>query len=1091
CHNSHGSSVAGITSRYSSATGNKRGGLLKETVNGIGGYTTNYKPQGGGSAADRNVRNPGASICLDCHMSATPTQAVAFRGYTTPWGYTSTYGASQAILGYWDSPYMGYSTAGAKTRYSYKKMNLIKGGHFGATSPLSSTPMGSVDGLCTPCHDPHGVSPTLGANQQYAVPLLKGTWLTSPYREDVSPKNNSPQTALTEPNTYHIDQNTFGSRIGDTVAGVNESVDQFAGLCLQCHSKNSLTDGTTHTWKSKDRIHESVKGWKTANGTIKHAYTCSKCHAPHTSSVLPRLMVSNCLDSRHKGRTWYTPSAYTQWASSGDIGAGHGRIPGVYDSYGDGNPGTYWPACHESNTGNGTDQSWNVVTPWAYEPPIAIVSGPSAGSFVAALSNVYATITWGTNLVATSYIDYGLTTGYGLTAGNSSLVAGHSVQFSSLTNHSTYHYQVRSVSGTGRSITSGDQTFYVSVPPTVPTLVAHANMVSATSTPVTLQWNASTDPDGGLIQYNVEVDTSSSFTTANKQSSGWIAGTSWTPTLATNSIWYWRVQARDGNHTTLQDPVSAWSAVGSFSITDGAPPPAPVLVSPANGFSDWSCGNYYYIYLNWNSIGTPVEYNVQVSTDPSFATVSYTSGWITATTWGTGLTTTNAYYWRIQARNSLNLALGPWSSVNSFIITDTGPCSYTCPIVYTWDGQQFAFESDVYTKGKLGLKYSTGFLKPNPNDYYLLLNEPAKTSDNSYQLRIVEEREETDYLDNLKLYTLDYPEDRNIYSEIFFTGTSYVDPGTLVHTVAKTLQVPRSMTLVETGVDVAPQLATSDGNYLVLSNDRNLDFNWQTVELDLGDQSQASQIKLVIDAVSEFPTTPAGNQRASSLDKNGQRTLLEVLDASGNWVVVPATTKQLPIPKGFRRPYVLDISNIFLTNVYKVRLSFLYKTDIDAISFDTTADEPVSLNVVPLQSASLDYHGVDPTVGSDAIYRYIYSSLVDTTQSYMPGNYTRFGDVTPLLTGTDDKFVIFGKGDQLSLKYGGESSRPAGTSRRFLLYFDGYYKAQNNVSIPNTVEPLPFAAMSNFPYDPAVENYPADTDHNRYRQEYNTRSYGP
>ncbi|MBT0654791.1 hypothetical protein, partial [Geomobilimonas luticola] len=111
----------------------KRGGLLKETVTGQGGYATSYKPQAGGSAADKNVRSPGASICLDCHLNQT--------AISTPWGYGSTYGATQAILGYWDAPkYQDYSTSGAEQRYPFKKKNPVMGGHYGASAPLSSTP---------------------------------------------------------------------------------------------------------------------------------------------------------------------------------------------------------------------------------------------------------------------------------------------------------------------------------------------------------------------------------------------------------------------------------------------------------------------------------------------------------------------------------------------------------------------------------------------------------------------------------------------------------------------------------------------------------------------------------------------------------------------------------------------------------------------------------------------------------------------------------------------------------------------------------------------------------------------------------------
>jgi len=105
----------------------------------------------------------------------------------------------------------------------------------------------------------------------------------------------------------------------------------------------------------------------------------------------------------------------------------------------------------------------------------------------------------------------------------------------------------------------------------------------------------------------------------------------------------------------------------------------------------------------------------------------------------------------------------------------------------------------------------------------------------------------------------------------------------------------------------------------------------------------------------------------------------------------------------------------------------------------------------------------------------------------MPGYYTRFGDVTPLLTAQDDKFVIFGSGDEIVLRFDQTAKGPKGTSRRYLLYSNGYYKSLSNRNVSPTVEPLPFAGMSNFPYDESREGYPQDSDHLDYIGRYNTR----
>ena len=414
CHNSHGSSASGIMSSYSSATGRNKGGILKSTVSGIGGYSADYTPMAGGDAAapNKNAYNSGAALCFDCHNTATATT-------TVPWGYTSTFGSSQAIYGYHDTPNFGSGTFAATQTYVYKAANSAnKGGHFGAYSSLTTTAAKPIMGLCTPCHDPHGISPVTPANQPYMVPLLKGTWVTSPYKQDAAPASTTETRGGGDRKSswnvgstpgYKIDQNSMGVASGApranwTFPGTpttlqSTTAEQFAGLCLGCHAEAGLKNtanvtaaaGSSGSWKSMTRIHNAVKGWATATGgnanNARHAFTCSKCHTPH-NSVLPRLLVTNCLDVKHRGReasggSMSAPNAQ----SSGSSGAGAGRFP-----QGGGGTGsrprstagkwffgkaveskligtTSQTLCHESGTAGGVynagqEQLWNTKTPW-------------------------------------------------------------------------------------------------------------------------------------------------------------------------------------------------------------------------------------------------------------------------------------------------------------------------------------------------------------------------------------------------------------------------------------------------------------------------------------------------------------------------------------------------------------------------------------------------------------------------------------------------------------------------------------------------------------------------------------------------------
>ena len=215
-----------------------------------------------------------------------------------------------------------------------------------------------INGLCTPCHDPHGVSPVLGSNQRYAVPLLKGTWMTSPYKDD------NPQPTLgsniSPTIKWKLDRNTFSTNIYNN-SRISENDSQFAGLCTGCHKKETLTDGANRNTpvKTLDRIHESVKGWGTNN---EHAFTCSKCHQPHNSG-LPRLMQTNCLNYSHRGTV---PSGGTVNHSNWRGGNFYGFPRGRYTTL----------RCHDDNREDGrriyfqhlpeypANYKWNNVTQW-------------------------------------------------------------------------------------------------------------------------------------------------------------------------------------------------------------------------------------------------------------------------------------------------------------------------------------------------------------------------------------------------------------------------------------------------------------------------------------------------------------------------------------------------------------------------------------------------------------------------------------------------------------------------------------------------------------------------------------------------------
>ncbi|MBV9406074.1 MAG: hypothetical protein JO211_12080, partial [Acidobacteriaceae bacterium] len=103
--------------------------------------------------------------------------------------------------------------------------------------------------------------------------------------------------------------------------------------------------------------------------------------------------------------------------------------------------------------------------------------------------------------------------------------------------------------------------------------------------------------------------------------------------------------------------------------------------------------------------------------------------------------------------------------------------------------------------------------------------------------------------------------------------------------------------------------------------------------------------------------------------------------------------------------------------------------------------------------------------------------------------YTHYGDVRELVNSVDDKLTIMGSGDELRLTYPSTNlpALPAGWTRDFLLLVDGWAKdADANTAFSQSVMPLPFHAMSAYPYK-ASEHFPEDAEHQKYIRDYLTR----
>jgi hypothetical protein len=92
----------------------------------------------------------------------------------------------------------------------------------------------------------------------------------------------------------------------------------------------------------------------------------------------------------------------------------------------------------------------------------------------------------------------------------------------------------------------------------------------------------------------------------------------------------------------------------------------------------------------------------------------------------------------------------------------------------------------------------------------------------------------------------------------------------------------------------------------------------------------------------------------------------------------------------------------------------------------------------------------------------------------IPGLLTRYGDVTPLLSEADDRWVAFEGGDAVSLEFDASAlpKLPAGFVRDWVLVSDGWDKDFDKNTVTGTsISPYPFHAMTAYPY-PDPETHP-------------------
>jgi Domain of unknown function (DUF4082)/Purple acid Phosphatase, N-terminal domain len=252
------------------------------------------------------------------------------------------------------------------------------------------------------------------------------------------------------------------------------------------------------------------------------------------------------------------------------------------------------------------------------------------------ITDTTAVITWTTNEIASSQVNYGTTTAYGSSSPlNSSLVTSHSVTLTGLTASTVYHYEAVSQDSYGNVGASGDFTFTTAVAGTADPVISNVTASSITATGAVITWTTNS-----ATTSQVNYGTTTAYGSSSPLNSAMVTSHSVTlKGLTGNTLYHYQVLSTDtyGNLTVSGD----FTFTTAFPCCTIWPPTATPTTVSQNDPSATELGVKFYagtngyvtairFYKSSKNTGTHVG-NLWDSNGNLLATATFTnetaSGW--------------------------------------------------------------------------------------------------------------------------------------------------------------------------------------------------------------------------------------------------------------------------------------------------------------------------------------------------------------------------------------------------------------------------------------------------------------------------------
>jgi hypothetical protein len=349
--------------------------------------------------------------------------------------------------------------------------------------------------------------------------------------------------------------------------------------------------------------------------------------------------------------------------------------------------------------------------------------------------------------------------------------------------------------------------------------------------------------------------------------------------------------------------------------------------------------------------------------------------------------------------------------------------------------------------------------------------------------------EEVNFIDQLRLVAIDHPDGTEVYPNArFLEAPPFPADKVIVTSAAR----PVLAAWNDHGEDVRNVLLDRDHRYV--HDFTNLTFagfaNPHTLTLDIGPWTAQNPLRLLLHGYVEY-FSASSMYAAWQAGLKPEPPMLQAQMPNGSWKTI---LPDMGFPAGLPRTITVDLTGKLPAETRRLRIVTNLQIYWDQILVDNGPDRSADIHrtELPLALSTLKFRGypeqIEQQSPGDLTYRY---DRISATGPFarQRGEYTHYGNVTPLLQSIDNHFVIFGSGEDIDAEFSAAAlpPLPARWKRDYFFYANGYVKDMDFYEAsPFTVNEMPFHGMKSYPYSgPAA--YRMNPSALRYRLQWNDR----